>query len=233
MIDDFQKFPHTPHLLWLGPGSPREDKILALAQALDFLDGTVTVEEKVDGANLGLSVGPDMRIRAQSRGNYLLPGRCHAQWNPLWPWLAQREQDLAEMLGSKLILFGEWTYALHTIPYAELPAWFLAFDIYEPNTGRFWSAERRNSFVHSLGIQVIPNIFSGRLTLNQVPKLIGRSSLGAPYMEGVYLRRERDGLLQSRAKVVGAEFKQEIEEHWTRKAMVSNRLRATGVEAAH
>ena len=119
MTGAFHKFPHTPHLLWLGEGTPREDKILSSSEARAFLDGTVIVEEKVDGANLGLSVGPDGRVRAQSRGNYLAPGRCHAQWSPLWLWLAQREEALAKALGSELMLFGEWAYALHTIAYTR------------------------------------------------------------------------------------------------------------------
>ena len=233
MTDDFHKFPHTPHLFWLGEGTPREDKILSTGEARAFLDGTVIVEEKVDGANLGLSVGPDGRVRAQSRGNYLAPGRCHTQWNPLWPWLAQREQALVTALGDELMLFGEWAYALHTIAYTGLPAWFLAFDVYEPKNDRFWSVAKRNALVEKLGIETVPEVFHGRLALNQIASLIGASLIGAPRMEGLYLRREKDGYLQQRAKVVGAEFKQQIEEHWTRRALVLNRLRATPSEVAH
>ncbi len=232
MTEAFHKFPHTPHLLWLGEGAPREDKLLATGEAREFLSGTVIVEEKVDGANLGLSVGPDGRVRAQSRGNYLAPGRCHAQWNPLWPWLAQHEEALAKALGSERMLFGEWAYALHTIAYNRLPAWFLAFDVYEPRNDRFWSVEKRNVLVQKLGLHTVPEVFCGHLALNQVAGFIGPSHLGAPRMEGLYLRREKDGYLRQRVKVVGAEFKQQIEAHWTRRALVANRLRATPAEAA-
>jgi hypothetical protein len=31
--ESFFKFPHTPHLLWLGPGTPRDDKVLGQARA--------------------------------------------------------------------------------------------------------------------------------------------------------------------------------------------------------
>lgn len=222
MPDAFHKFPHTPHLLWLGEGTPREDKLLTTGEARTFLEGDLIVEEKVDGANIGLSVGPDGRVRAQSRGNYLAPGRCHAQWNPLWPWLAQREETLVKALGGELVLFGEWAYALHTVAYTDLPSWFLAFDVYEPANDRFWSVARRNTLAETLGLYTVPEVFRGHLVLNQVAGLIGPSHFGAPRMEGLYLRRERDGYLQQRAKVVGAEFKQQIEEHWTRRALVSN-----------
>lgn len=232
MIEVFNKFPHTPHLLWLGEGTLRDDKILTTGEARGFLDGLVIVEEKVDGANLGLSVGPDGRVRAQSRGSYLAPGSCHAQWNTLWPWLAQHEEALAKALGSELVLFGEWAYALHTVAYTHLPAWFLAFDVFEPKSDRFWSVAKRNALAKKLGIYTVPEIFQGRLALNQVAGLIGASVLGAPRVEGLYLRREQNGYLAQRAKVVGAEFKQQIEEHWTRRALVANHCRSDQVEVA-
>ena len=226
MSETFHKFPHTPHLLWLGEGTPREDKILPPGDARAFLEGPVIVEEKVDGANLGLSIGPDGRVRAQSRGNYLAPGRSHAQWNPLWPWLAQREQALVNALGDELMLFGEWAYALHTISYSSLPAWFLAFDIYEPKNDRFWSVANRNTLAEQLGMETVPEVFRGRLAMNQVAGLIGASLVGAPRMEGLYLRHETNGYLKQRSKVVSADFKQRSEEHWTRRALVANRLYA-------
>jgi ATP-dependent RNA circularization protein (DNA/RNA ligase family) len=224
MKDSFHKFPHTSHLLWLGGDAPREDKILSQAGAEEFLSGPVVVEEKVDGANLGLSVGPDGRIRAQNRGNYLAPGRSHAQWNLLWPWLLKNQNDLIANLGEHRILFGEWCYAKHSIAYDALPDWFLAFDVLELTTGVFWSSDRRNVFASELGMAVVPEIFHGRLNLNGLQILIGKSSLGKAPMEGIYLRREADGRLFARAKVVGRDFNQQIEVHWTRRSLVANRL---------
>ena len=194
------------------------------AEAEEFLGGSVVVEEKVDGANLGLSVGPEGRIRAQSRGNYLAPGRSHAQWNLLWPWLAKREQTLAASLGDKQMLFGEWCYARHSIAYDALPDWFLAFDVFEPATGTFWSSDRRNALAAELGIVTVPEVLRGRLTLRKLPDLIGESALGAARMEGIYLRREVEGRLLARAKVVGKEFTQQIVQHWTRRSLVANHL---------
>lgn len=224
MTDAFHKFPHTPHLLWLGTGSPRDDKMLAPAEIADFLSDEVIVEEKVDGANLGLSLGPDGRVRAQSRGNYLAPGRSHAQWNLLWPWLAERRAELEDGLRSGLLLYGEWCYARHTVPYDLLPDWFLGFDIFEIESGRFWSADRRNAWLHQRGLFSIPEVTRGRLQLKQVAPLLGASAVGRVPIEGIYLRRERGGCLQARAKVVSAAFKQQIEEHWTRRSVVPNQL---------
>jgi len=224
MTDAFHKFPHTPHLLWLGAGSPRDDKVLRPAEVVEFLSGEVIVEEKVDGANLGISVGPDRRVRAQSRGNYLASGRSHAQWNPLWPWLAERRDILENGLSGSLMLFGEWCYAKHTVPYDALPDWFLGFDIFQVASRRFWSVERRNAWLHERGLVSVPEVKRGRFQLKQVPSLLAASSVGLIPMEGIYLRRDQDGWLQARAKVVSTAFQQQIEEHWTRRPVTPNQL---------
>jgi hypothetical protein len=220
----FHKFPHTPHLLWLGTGAPRDDKILTPSQATQLLFGEVIVEEKVDGANLGLSLGPDGRVRAQSRGNYLAPGHCHSQWNPLWPWLAERRDCLEDGLQGGLMLFGEWCYARHTVPYDALPDWFLGFDIFQIALRRFWSVDRRNIWLHERGLISVPEVKRGKFRLNQIQSLLTSSAVGNVPMEGIYLRRDCAGWLLSRAKVVSAVFKQQIEEHWTRRSVVPNHL---------
>ena len=224
MTDAFHKFPHTPHLLWLGVGTPRDDKVLKPAEVTEFLSDEVVVEEKVDGANLGLSLGSDGRVRAQSRGNYLAPGRSHAQWNPLWPWIAQHREDLETGLRGGLMLYGEWCYARHTVAYDALPDWLLGFDIFEIATRRFWSADRRNDWLHERGMASIPELKRGRLQFKQVSSLLVTSAVGHVPMEGIYLRREQGGWLQMRAKVVSAIFKQQIEEHWTRRSVIPNQL---------
>lgn len=224
MTEAFHKFPHTPHLLWLSAGSPRDDKLLTPPEATDFLSGEVIVEEKVDGANLGLSLGPDGRVRAQSRGNYLAPGRSHAQWNLLWPWLAERRAALEDGLRGGLMLHGEWCYARHTVPYDALPDWFLGFDVFEIASRRFWSVDRRNAWLQERGLVPVPEVKRGRVQLKQVSSLLAASAVGHVPMEGIYLRRERGEWLQSRAKVVSAVFKQQIEEHWTRRSVIPNQL---------
>lgn len=68
MSSEFVRFPHTPHLAWLGEGHPRSDKVLDPEERAAILSTPVVVEERVDGANLGLSV-VDGSIRVQNRGS--------------------------------------------------------------------------------------------------------------------------------------------------------------------
>ena len=60
--------------------------------------------------------------------------------------------------------------------------------------------------------------------MKDLASLPGRSAVGHTPMEGVYLRREQEGWLQARAKVVSTAFQQQIEEHWTRRAVTPNQL---------
>ena len=53
-MTDFFRFPHIPHLAWLGSDQPRDDKVLPTAEANVLLSGEVVLEEKLDGANLGV-----------------------------------------------------------------------------------------------------------------------------------------------------------------------------------
>ena len=73
-MNAFLRFPHTPHLAWLGEGAPpRDDKVLSKIDREALLSHDVVVEEKLDGANLGISVGPDGNLRVQNRRQYLKP----------------------------------------------------------------------------------------------------------------------------------------------------------------
>ena len=85
-MTDFFRFPRTPHLAWLGPVTPRADKVLSPQEARDLLSRELIVEEKVDGANLGFSVDTSGALRAQNRGNYL--DTFVGQWKPLNRWLS-------------------------------------------------------------------------------------------------------------------------------------------------
>lgn len=216
---NFFRFPHTPHLVWLGGGQPRDDKVLAPAEARDLLAHGLVVEEKVDGANVGFSVEAHGELQVQNRGSYLAPGACHPQFKPLFRWLAPRRDAVLEALFPDLMLFGEWCYAVHSVRYTRLPDWFLAFDVYDRSRGKFWSAPRRNDLVRGLGLELVPRLGEGRYGLPVLRTLLGQSQLSDAPAEGLYVRRDQGDWLTARAKLVRAEFTQAIEEHWSRRSL--------------
>ena len=221
----FHRFPHTPHLAWLRGGEPRDDKVLAPFDASALLAGPVRVEEKIDGANLGISVGADGRARVQNRGEYLdLP--YLGQFSRLGAWLAIREAWLRDALGRELILFGEWCAALHSVPYDALPDWFIAFDVYDRRVGGFWSAERRNLLCETLGLAVVPTLRLGEVSLETLVDWVQTkpSAWGPKTIEGVVVRRENHDWLAVRAKLVRPGFIQTGADHWRRRVFRWNRL---------
>jgi len=226
-MSDFVRFPRTPHLAWLSPGTPREDKVLDAAETQELLSGEVIVEEKVDGANLGLSVGSSGAVRAQNRGHYLELDTLTGQWKPLGRWLTQHQCALAQELAPDLILFGEWCYAVHSVRYTALLDWFLAFDVYDRADLEFWSVDRRNALVRRLNLAVVPEIRRGNFDLDGLKKVLGQSMVTDGPAEGLYVRREEDGRLVQRAKLVCSEFVQGIDDHWSKRRIEANQLART------
>lgn len=230
-MTDFFRFPHTPHVAWLGPSQPRDDKLLGADEVADMLACEVVVEEKVDGANLGFSVSEDGDLRCQNRGSYLTAGSAHQQFKPLWSWLAIRRGDLIDALWPDLMLFGEWCYAVHSVPYDSLPDWFLGFDVYDREEGRFWDAARRNQLLRQLGLHPVPHLAHGHFNVSALTALLGTSRVGSGPMEGLVARSERGGWTVARGKLVRGEFTQAIDAHWSRGPLVQNRLASTGIGA--
>ena len=190
-MTDFFRFPHTPHIAWLGQGSPRDDKVLSPHEVTELLAAEVVVEEKLDGANIGFSLAPDGSLRAQNRGQYL--AEPHAgQFARLPAWLAQHGDGLRSVLTPKLIVFGEWCAARHSLDYAALPDWFLLFDVYDRAAGQFWSTTRRNELASSAGLVTVPQVLQGKATVPTLKKLVSdtASRYRAGALEGVVIRRE-------------------------------------------
>jgi hypothetical protein len=225
---DFFRFPHTPHLAWLGAGQPRGDKLLGLSEVGELLARELIVEEKVDGANVGLSVDDTGTLRVQNRGSYLEPAHSHPQFKPLWRWLEPRAQSIAEALGPDLILFGEWCYAAHSLSYSRLPDWLLAFDIYSRTQGRFLCVRRRDELLGQLGLSVVPRLAQGRFDLAGLRGLLGNSRVGDSPAEGIYVRADEGDWLWGRAKLVRPEFAQAIQEHWSQRPVRPNQVVGTG-----
>ena len=224
-MSQFFRFPRTPHLAWLGDILPRDDKLLSASEARALLAEDVAVEEKLDGANLGMSVGTDEKLRAQNRGQYVSPTAL-GQFKNLTHWMDLHEQALADALGTNLILFGEWCAARHSLHYDNLPDWFLVFDVFDRSVSRFWSTSRRNSLACKLGLPVVPTLLQGTTSLQTLKSLVESTSsqFGRGPVEGIVIRKETSDWLTMRAKLVRPEFVQEIGEHWRRRSIEWNQL---------
>jgi len=218
------RFPHTPHLAWLGTVAPRDDKVLSAAEAQAVLSGEIEIEieEKLDGANLGFSLAENGQPQAQNRGQYLSQPPI-GQFARLPAWLAQHGDALYAVLEPSLILFGEWCAARHSLDYDRLPDWYLLFDVYDRAAGRFWNSARRDELARVAGLAVVPRLATGRYTNAQLKTLVSdmpsRVRGGGP-LEGVVVRRNDGNWCDKRAKLIRPDFTQAIDEHWRRRRTI-------------
>jgi len=224
VTDDFFKFPSTPHLALLGSVEVRDDKVFSETERNEFLLHELIIEEKVDGANLGISFDSSGNICAQNRGGYLhLP--MLGQWKKLPYWLSLKIDMLFDQLSDRYILFGEWCFAQHSVAYDQLPDWFLGFDIYDKDTKKFFSCVRRDAMFLAIGIAPVPKLRCGHFTLLELSELPPLSHFSTRPAEGIYLRHDQGDWLAERAKLVRPAFIQSVEEHWSRSEIRANRLR--------
>ncbi len=69
--------------------------------------------------------------------NHIITSQTHEQFSKLDGWLEKHREDLESILDpnmngeERLILYGEWIYARHSIKYSKLPDYFIAYDIYD------------------------------------------------------------------------------------------------------
>jgi hypothetical protein len=232
---EFVKYPRTPHLF--GSKGTDDDKHMGEAESHRFLsDESLIVEEKLDGTNVGIHFTTEGDLVLQCRGHLITQG-MHPQYDLFKQWAAVKRPVLEERLEDRFILFGEWLYARHSIHYRRLPHYFFEFDIYDKEVEDFLSLERRLALLEGINVQTVPVIHKGSLTRDRLVSLIGPSRFDSQFenpltgqtdrlMEGLYLRREANGVVTGRAKFVRFEFVEKVKqsEHWQRQAMTSNRL---------
>lgn len=242
------KYPRTFHI----QGSKRQPDDLEEV-SFDELKGKILViEEKVDGANCGISF-EGSNLLLQSRGHYLT-GHDHPQWDLFKSWAYTIRDSLFSLLGSRFIMYGEWLYAKHTEFYDALPHYFLEFDILDRTTGLFLSTGERHRILGGTQIVSVPVLHEGVLSnfqdllsyvgksqfktndmLNRLMTAIQQSGVSSEQvlsetddsllMEGIYIKDETPGHVVGRYKWVRREFLQQIldsESHWMKRNLVQN-----------
>ncbi|RSN51907.1 MULTISPECIES: RNA ligase family protein [Actinomadura] len=228
-----RKYPRTRHIEGsrLQPG----DHDLAAAPFREVAGRFLVVEEKLDGANCGISFTADGELRLQSRGHYLTGGPRERQFGPLKAWAASVQHVLRERLRDRYVMYGEWLYAKHTVFYDALPHYFCEFDVLDTADGTFLSTARRRELLAGTPVVHVPVLHEGPVGgLAELTALVGPSTCRTPHwrdalraaaeaggadpaqveketdaaeeMEGLYLKVEEDGRTVDRFKWVRASF---------------------------
>jgi atypical dual specificity phosphatase len=223
----FIKFPRTRHAINLGSAT-RDDLIMTHDELQALLSGPIIVEEKIDGANLGISIDGNGKILFQNRSHYVNEG-THPQFKLLSVWAENHREDLAQILEPiDQVLFGEWVYAKHSIPYSKLPDYFLVYDLYTISTKSFAAREELDRILERTGLHQVPKICEGVLSKEELVRMVESrvSDFGEEIIEGVYLRKSSRDLkgTEARGKVVRVGFIPG-NQHWTKYKVQRNIVR--------
>lgn len=176
MIDQIVKYPRTRHI----EGSRKQagDEDLDFISFKEIKGFYVVLEEKVDGANAGISFNEEGRLLLQSRGHFLDGGYGERQFNLLKVWANCHKTELYTILGSRYVMYGEWLYAKHTVFYDALTHYFMEFDIYDKEKKEFLSTKRRREMLQGYSfVTQVRVLFEGRLnSLEELTSWLGKSS---------------------------------------------------------
>jgi hypothetical protein len=181
-VEPIHKYPRTPHLAGsrLQPGDHDLEQV-----PLEALIGRfVVVEEKLDGANAGIALADDGRLRLQSRGHALTGGARERHFDLFKRWAGAHAATLARVCAGGLTVYGEWLYAKHTVFYDALPHYFLEFDVRDPD-GRFWSTARRAAHLAACGaaavVRAVPVLWQGVVgDPRALPAMVAQSLYKSP-----------------------------------------------------
>ena len=172
----------------------------------------------------------------QCRGHEITPG-MHPQYDLFKQWTMVKRQVLETMLEDRLILFGEWLYARHSVHYRRLPHYFFEFDIYDKQQEAFLALDERLAKLEATGILTVPVVHRGPATHEQLYELIGPSRFDSVFenpltgrtdnlMEGLYPAHRSVGTRRGASQDGAPEFVERVKqsEHWQHQAIVPNLL---------
>jgi hypothetical protein len=243
------KYPKTPHLEGSKIQSGDEVETIKFAS---ILGKNIVIEEKVDGANVGVSFS-EGRLLLQSRGHYLSGGGRERHYDLFKVWAAERRDELYSVLGEKFIMYGEWLHPKHKVYYDALPDYFLEFDIFDKQTGKFLDTTSRKAMLNGTSIKSVPLLFNGKSpSKNKILSYLTRSTFisenaiknlektcaclsldfstvlaetdTSPLMEGLYVKVEEDGIVKMRVKFVRSSYTQPNNDKWLSKPIIPNKL---------
>lgn len=207
------RYPRTFHLPW-SPGVTSDDRILDTVDEA-FGGAEIVVTEKLDGECTTMYTD---YLHARSVDYAPHPSR-------------DRVRALHGHLGHDIPegwrICGENVYAMHSIAYTDLPAYFLVFSIWNTRN-ECLSWDETVLWAKLLGLHVVPVLYRGPWDVRAVRALDGVSvSQFGGAREGYVVRRASSfhyrAFRQSVAKYVRKEHVQ-TDVHWKARAVVPNQL---------
>ena len=197
---------------------------LSNKDAQRLLSGKIIIEEKMDGANVGIRRTKKPPFFMLQKRNSLVGRSEHVQFNYFVNWAYNSCVWLNLPLG--VTVYAELLFITHHIRYTHLPSYILVFDIWDYKAKKYWHRNDVSTFCSKVGWDQVPLLYEGEgIQRKELVKYIPQKSAyrdGPP--EGIVVKNYKK---QMRGKLVRPEFIKELDEdgtHWMRQALRKNLL---------
>lgn len=213
-MNDSKKYPRTSHFPY-SPGATNDDRIMSSDDLEKLLESEELIfTEKLDGSNVCLTCN-----EVFARSHFGAP--THVSFNSL----KKLHDQINYLIPEKISVFGEWTYAVHSIEYGMMNHPLNIFGVRDDITGQWWDWNGVEEMAMELRLPMVPVILRGPVSnksiLKKIIEMLGTiSSVYGPIREGIVVRVASgvsdDGeRLQGLYKWVRAGHVQTTD-HWTR-----------------
>lgn len=174
------------------------------------------VQEKIDGANMGISWlndGPILRNRENilKKGYSKIKTPAKKQFTSAWNWIHSHKEDILkieDIWQSPITIYGEWMFAKHSLEYNNLPDWFIAYDIWSVEDNKYLSPQMMDKLLSQTNIKYIK---PQKVTFNSIDEIVEMSEMKSQYrdglVEGIVIKTGGVEFLSDTFKVVNKHFK--------------------------
>lgn len=172
------------------------------------------VQEKIDGANMGVSFGDGPILRNREfilkKGYSKIKTNAKKQFTSAWNWLHEHEKDLKQIekaWQSPITVYGDWLIYQHSLLYDKLPDTFIAYDIWSVEDNRYLAPNIVAKLLVETGICFIP---PEKVIFNSIQEVIDFSEKESEYRtgrrEGIVIKTADGDFLKDTFKVVNKYF---------------------------
>ncbi len=176
-------YPRIPHLV--GSNTTHDD--ITSLNEIEF-PCSFYVSEKIDGSNCRIAWqdGPVLGNRTHIlRKGYMKDTPAKIQFRSAWNYVHDHELDIKiieKEFGSKITIYGEYCYALHSLNYNKLPDYFIAYDIWSVDDHKFLSPDKFTELISKTSIKYVKNELK---TFNSFNEIIKESERLSTYRDGI------------------------------------------------
>lgn len=212
ILPQYPRTRHLPHK----PNTQRNDLVVDDNDAdIIFTSDRVSVEEKVDGANCGMTLYEDHPLIRNH--NNILNKAYHKktpakmQFASVWNWWYNNRSMFESLLESgPFSVYGEWMVAQHGLYYDQLPSWFIAHSIWNYEALEWVDTKVARDILSACGFDLVPLLHWGPVdSYEQLESLANdQSEFASESGEGVYVKVSDGRWVTNRFKMVRQGFEQ-------------------------